>query len=309
MFFRAIDKFFFQIKNFITIITFVLIGFSCLFFVYWLLFSANLKMPDIFNAFIWSIIDFFAQSFKNTPLYNEILPLLPVLTCGIFILLTYLANCLMVFLENNHRLFKNCVQNYKTNLEKTINTELHNDFINELKRTSYMLIKINIAVIKQESYLSTMSQDDINSSTLEDYIEKQIVDTIDSQYIEKKGVHNRSGYFLINNIEYSKDFLIELVSKSSKVISSQLRPKLEIDFYCVVELLNNLSEFPEKSDSMDKILDLKIKNKIAATPRVKVYFDNIFPNVYKFDTLGEYNLSQIPANTKNVMIYSMSRKR
>ncbi len=308
MFLRVIDKFFYQLRQILSIIVFILIGFSCLFFIYWLVFNAKVQMPDFLNTFVWSIIDFFAMSIKNKPLYKELIPVLPIATCGIFILLTYIANCIMVILENNHRFFQNCVDSYKDNLAKTINTELHNDFINELKRTSYMLVKISVTVIHHTSYLTAMTDKDYNPEAVENFIKKQILESMNSNLIKSRGINNGSVYFLLTDFAQSKDFLSELVSKSSGFINKQIQPKVDINFYCAVDLFNDFSEFDDKLIYLDKVINLKIANKIAATPRTKVYFDNILPSEYYFEVMGEYNLSSDPQRANNVMIYAIKRK-
>ena len=308
MFFKAIDKFFYQLRQLLSVVIFILIALSCIYFIYWLIFNANVKLPDFLTAVLWSVIDFFAMSIKHKPLYNDMLPVLPIMTCGIFILLTYIANCLMILLENNHRFFRNCVDAYKDNLAKTINAELHNDFINELKRTAYMLVKIRISAVHHTSYLTAVTDGNINTQEIEKSVERQILETMDSKLIDNKGMDDRCVYFLLTNFSESKRFLSDLVSRSSTLIKKQIRPKLDINFYCAVDLFNDLSEFTEKSNYLNKVLNLKIENKIAATPRTKVYFENILPSEYQFGVQGEYNLSSNPDKAKNVMIYSMRRK-
>ena len=65
MLFKAIDKFFDKIKYLLSLIIFVLIAMATLFFIYWLLFSAKIAMPEWFNRFAWSNIDFWAQVIKG----------------------------------------------------------------------------------------------------------------------------------------------------------------------------------------------------------------------------------------------------
>lgn len=308
MFFRAIDKFFYQLKQFLSVLIFLLIALATLFFVYWLIFSAKIPLPEWLNSFMWSIIDFFAMSFKSTPLYNELLPALPVYTCGIFIIMTYIANCIMVFLENNHTAFKNSVNNYKINLEKTINRELHKDFIKELKRTTFMLSKIKIEAAKQESYLTSGIENAFDADALEGFIQKQILSNLNSDLILKKGITNGSVYFVITDFARAKDFLTELVSVSSRLIKEHLEPKVDINFYCGIEVFNDLQEMQEIDSYVDRLLNLKIKNKMAVSPRYKVYFENIYPNEFTFEVMGEYNLSKTDDVKKDVMVYSVRRK-
>lgn len=308
MLFKAIDKFFDKIKYLLSLIIFVLIAMATLFFIYWLLFSAKIAMPEWFNRFAWSNIDFWAQVIKGTPLYKELIPVLPVLVSGVYIILTYFANCLMTFLENNHKRFGQCVEQYKSNLARTINEELHNDFINELKRTTFMMFKIKVAVTKQESYLNALTLDNVDPIQLEDTIQKQILTAVSSDLIQEKGMDNNSVYFVITDFEKAKDFMLQLVNTSADKIKAQMRPKITICFYCGVELYNDIQEQDVIKIYLDKIVDLKITNKIAATPRFKLYYENIYPTYFKFDVMGEYNLSENEDTPKNIMIYSIKRK-
>ena len=308
MFFRAIDKLFYQLKQFLSLLIFVLIGLAMLFFIYWLLFSAKIPLPDWLNWFMWSIIDFFAMSFKSTPMYKQLVPALPVYTCGVFIILTYIANCIMIFLENNHTAFKNSVNSYKVNLEKTINRELHNDFIKELNRTSFMLAKIRIEASKQESYLTAATETPFDAEALEGLIQKQILCELNSEIIQKKGITNGSVYFLIADLAQAKDFLAELVNVSARFIKQHLKPKVDINFYCGIEVFNDIQEMQEIDAYADRLLNLKIRNKMVVLPRYKVYFENIYPNAFTFEVMGEYNLSKDDASKKDVMVYSIRRK-
>lgn len=308
MLFKAIDKFFDKIKYLLSLIIFVLIAMATLFFIYWLLFSAKIAMPEWFNRFAWSNIDFGAQVIKGTPLYKELIPVLPVLVSGVYIILTYFANCLMTFLENNHKRFGQCVEQYKSNLARTINEELHNDFINELKRTTFMMFKIKVAVTKQESYLNALTLDNVDPIQLEDTIQKQILTAVSSDLIQEKGMDNNSVYFVITDFEKARDFMLQLVNTSADKIKAQMRPKITIGFYCGVELYNDIEEKDNIKAYLDKIVDLKITNKIAATPRFKLYYENIYPTYFWFDLMGEYNLSKSEDSPKNIMIYSIKRK-
>ena len=306
MFFKIIDKSFDRIRYFLSLITFIFITLSILFFIYWLIYSANIPLPEWFTAFFWAIIDFFAFSIKQTPLYKELMPVLPVLTCGVFIILTYFLNCLMLFLSNYHKSYLKKVENYKRNLENTINKTLHNDFLNELRQTRYLLAKIKISAIKQESYL--LDTDDIDISKIENSIQQQILNSIDCMFIEKKGLSNNSVYFLLTDFNNAQTFFTTLINKSTEFIVAQINQKLKISFSCCVDVFNDISQLQEASDSIDKIFKLKIINKITVTPRFKVYYDNLRPEDYHFTLVGEYNISDDSSVIKNMMIYSIVRK-
>lgn len=308
MFFRAIDKFFVQLKYLISIIIFILIAMASLLFVYWLLYSAKIVLPDFVEGFMWAIIDFFAQGVKGSKLYDEITPILPVLASGVFIILTYVCNCLMVFLENNHIRFQNCVQNYKQKLERTINKELHDSFIEDLKKNAYMLVKIKLDIEKQTSYLTA----NVDSEVDVDYIEKQILSSILSfippELIAKKGMSGDSIYFLIADFDKSREFFSILVSKAARCINDFIKPKLKISFFAGAEVFDNLAEFDKKSTYVDKLLSLKVTNKIVASPKFKLLFENLYSDYFLFNVLGEYNLSDNPSRSSYVMMYSLHRK-
>lgn len=307
MFFKSIDKCFDQFKSVISVIIFTLIALASLFFIYWLVFSAKVIMPDWLNTFIWAVIDFFAQSFKGTPLYKDIIQILPVLASGVFIILTYFANCVLLFLENNHRRFQNSVVNYKINLEKTINEELQKDFKNELMKTNFMVVKIKIAVTKHVSYLNVID-DGVDPMELEKEIEKLILNEVKSESVIKKGISKGSVYFLISDLANSKLFFESLVSTSSNLIGRHINQKTNIGFYCGAEVFKDIEQFDEKSDYIDRVLSLKISNRIVIAPAFKVFFDYILPNYYDYNVMGEYNLSANPNESLNVMIHSIKRK-
>lgn len=307
-FYRLIDKFFEQLKYLTSLVIFVLISLSVLLFIYWLVFSAKIVMPDWFNIFIWSIIDFCAAGIKGTQLYNNIIPILPVLASGVFVIITYFANCFMAFLDNNHERFDAHVENYKQNLAKNINDELHKEFVNNLKKTNYMLIKLKIIATRQTSYLTALTDEDINTDEIEAEIQKAILGALESETVEDKGISNGSVYFLVSDFVKSKEFLTTLVTIATLKIKSYLRPKLDISFYCAVQLFDTIGEVPEVQHYLDKILNTKIKNKIIVAPRVKIYFDEMLPSMYQFDVIGEYNLSDDVNATENVMLHSLRRK-
>ena len=165
---RFLDNFFEEIKYMVTLVVFFCIAMAVLFFIYWLVFSARLTMPYWLELFVWNVIDFWAQGIKGTPLYREIVPILPVLVCGIFVVITYFLNCFIVFLESNHKLLNQKVEDYKQNIAKKINEELHHDFINELKKNSHMLLKIKISATMHSSYLTAMTDVQVDTDKLED---------------------------------------------------------------------------------------------------------------------------------------------
>lgn len=281
---------------------------SALLFIYWLAFSAKIEMPAWINTFIWTVIDVFAQGLKPTPFYKDITPVLPVLTSGVFIIITYFANCIMLLLENNHKRFLNCVDNYKAGLEKTVNEELHKDFLEGLKKIQFLLVKIKIVVTKHNSYLTAMTDEEVDAEKMEKDIGKLILSTLNSEIILKKGFSDGSVYFLLSDLTKSKEFFSTLVSKSSKLINAYIKPKLDIGFYCGGELFEELAQYDEKSNYLNRILNLKISNKIVITPKFKVYYDNIMPDYYTYSVLGEYNLTDEICGANGTMLHAIQRK-
>lgn len=308
MFFRALDKFFIQIKQFLSALAFIFIALATFYFLYWLIVSAKIELSNGINVFAWAIIDFFAFPIKSTPAYESNIPVLPVYTSGVFILLTYLDNCLMALLDNNHRQFKNYVSTYKSNIEKQINTKLHDDFLKELKKNCLMGIKMKVEVIKHESYLTAMTDEVIDEKALGDDIMAKILASADSPDIKKKSISGGSISLLLDDLEKSQDVIADLVAKSAGIINQKISKKLSIFFYCGIELFEDIAEFNDVSKYLDKILRLQIKNKVAVTPKFKVFYENVYPNAYYFETTGEYNVSDDPDVVKNVMLYSIKRK-
>lgn len=306
---KFVDNFFEEIRYMITLIVFFNISMSLLFFIYWLIFSAKLSVPYWLELFIWNMIDFFAQGIKGTPLYTEITPILPVLVSGVFVVITYFLNCFIVFLETNHEMFNKKVDDYKHQIAKKINDELHNDFLKELKKNSYMLLKIKIIATKHTSYLSEYTDENINTSRLEEKLHSEILNSLNENYIEYKGLANGSLYFVLNDVPSSREFIINLVTNSSRFIKAEIKPKLEIAFYCAVDLLSNISELQDKQEYLDKVLNMKIKNKIIATPKFKLYFETIYPSAYHFDVLGQYNIATEPGcKPSYIKVYALRRK-
>ena len=235
--------------------------------------------------------------------------MLPVLVSGVFVVITYFLNCFVVFLENNHERLNKKVEDYKHKIAKKINEELHHDFINELKKNSHMLLKIKIVATMHSSYLTAMTDAQIDTAMLQDKIQKGILASMNEPYIQDKSLSNGSLSFLLNDISKSKDFIINLVTNSSRLIKPEIVPKLEIAFYCAVELLDNLADLPARSAYLDRVLNIKIKNKIIATPKFKLYFETIYPSVYHFDVLGQYNIeSEEGGKLTSVMVYALRRK-
>ena len=308
MAFKSLDKIFSELKKILSVIALSFIAMSLFMFIYWLLYSAKMDLPDWLNSFAWTVIDFFAKGLKTTKSYSEIVDILPVLCSVIFGVLTYIVNCLNLFTENMHEKYKKSVIDYRTKLENKINSDLHKDFLKDLKKSSFMLIKLKIEVIKKESYLSEYSEEKIDANQIRNEIEKNILMSVPSELIQNKGRSDEGVYFLLSDFSESKAFFASLVKISSKLIKEKIESRLNINFYCGVELFENISQFEEKSKYLDKVLELRIPNKIIITPKYKLYFDNLYSSYFNFNVQGEYSLSENQDSGKNIMLYSMQSK-
>ena len=83
-----------------------------------------------------------------------------------------------------------------------------------------MLVKIKVVAEQHVSYLTAMTDTEVNSRELEKEIEKLILESVQSNIVYKKGEADGSVYFVISSIKDSKEFLTELVEQSSKLIKN-----------------------------------------------------------------------------------------
>ena len=308
MFYKLYDKFLEKIKYFLSIITFLFIVLATYFFIYWLIFSANLRLTDALETFTWGIIDFVVLPIKHTKVYSEMTPVLPVITCTVFILSTYVINSVIDILDSYSKILKDCSIKSRLKLEKKINAELHKSFIDELKVYKYLILNFKISVTKMESYLSALNQDTIDTDSLEMSIQNKILASISSPFIVKKQLDNGAATFLVSDFTHAKDVISDIVGKSVSIITHEMRDKIDIHFYCAADLLKE-SDYPSFSlKNTSKILSSKIKNKIVVTPRLKVYFENVLPTEFNFSVAGEYNMSDDPDLLQNEMLYFITRK-
>ena len=307
MIFKVIDKFFKEIKQILSVLSLVLLSISVFMFIYWLFYVIKLDMPICLNSIVSWIIDFFAQPIKHTSDYERLVDILPVLCSILFAFFTYLVNCTIFLLENSHKKYHKYVDNCRLKLEKTINNELHKDFLSELKKNSFMMVKIAISVKNKESYLST-SDDFVDEKSIKNEIEQCILATMKQNTAFTKGKTENGVYFLVSDFLYSKTFFEELVSKAAKVINSYMTPKLEVNFYCCAEVFDEINQLENISKYLDMINSIKISNRIVVTPRYKVCFENLYSTLYEFKLLGEYNINENNIIQKNIMLYSLKSK-
>ena len=309
MFFKLTGKLLDKLKNIFSVLSFFCIAMSVLFFIYWLLYAFGFdNFPKPLNNIVWGSVDLFFGWWMSSAQFKEVMDILPVLSSILYGILAYLINCTIVSFGNMQKEVKKTAENYRQNLENKINSQLHSSFLDDLKTNSFMLIKIKTDVSIKTSYLTNPNAVVDNSKDIEKNIEETILNSIDSPNILKKGLDNSSLYIVISNLAASKDFLTHVVNTSVSSINKYLKENTTVSFYCCAEVFSDLQEFEEKSVYLNRVLALKISNKIAITPKFKMYYENLFPSFYYFKVLGEYNLNASSDNTKNTTLYTIQRK-
>lgn len=305
--FRTIDNLFLQAKKLITIIIFIFLILSVLFFLYWLLISMSITLPVFIDAFFVLVVNIAGEAIKNTPFYENLVFLLPLVVSMFFIAVTYLFSCLLVYVEDSHKKFKKYVQEYKANLEQSINKQLRRNFITELTKTNYFITKIRIQVKTLNSYLhEPMPEEDCR--TLEQKIITGVCNLMNqSNLYTKELVGTDSAYFVHTDLRLASEFYAYLVQKVVSLINRYMIDKISINFYCAVDVFDNENELKYKLAELDKIVDLKVRNKILVSPRFKVYFQELYPGYFVFKLLGEYNFSQTSYRSQYVNIYTLHR--
>lgn len=304
--FRTIDKLFLHTKKLISACIFISLIMSVLFFLYWLIISMRIALPESINGFFIFWINIAGSAIYNTPMYKNVSMLLPLVVSVFFIGLTYLLNCVMLYVEESHKGFKKYVEEYKANLEKTINMQLRKNFINELTRTNYFITKMRLQVKTLNSYLHQPLPEE-ECRNMEDTILKSILNSMNQPYLVKKGIDGNSIYLICNDMRLASEFYTQFVSKSVAYINKYLQEKISINFYCNVDVFDFENETKFKLQEMDKVLALHIRNKILVSPRFKTYFQELYPGYFIFKLLGEYNFSQTSYRSQYVNIYTLHR--
>ncbi len=304
--FRTIDSIFNQAKKIISGCMFVTLIMSVLFFLYWLITSMKIVLPGFINGFFLFWINIVNNAIKETSFYKSVTMLLPLIVSVIFIVLTYLLNCVMVYVEQCHSDYKKYVENYKANLEKTINMQLRRNFINELSRTNYFLTKMRLQVKTLNSYLHEPLPEE-ECKKIEDTILRSILNAMGQPYVINKGMDGNSIYFICNDMRLASEFYTHFVAKSIAYINKHIQEKISINFYCAVDVFDFENEIKFKLMELDKILDLRVRNKILVSPRFKVYYQELYPGYFVFKLLGEYNFSKTSYRSQFVNIYTLHR--
>lgn len=290
----------------ISAVIFIFLIIAVSFFLYWLITSMNIILPNFINDFFQYGISLIGSGFIDSDLYKNITMLLPLVVSIIFILLTYISNCILLYVEQSHKKFQKYVTDYKNNLEKTINQQLKRNFINELTKTNFFVTKMKIEVKTLNSYLHTPLPEE-ECRKLEATILTSIFKAMNQSYIIKKELEQDGIYFICADMRLSSEFYAEFVSKAVTYINKYMLDKVSINFYCSVDVFDNECEEKLKLAEMDKILALKVRNKILVSPRFKVYFQELYPGYFIFKLLGEYNFSETTYKSQYVNIYTLHR--
>lgn len=294
-------------KYILSLLIFLFIALSFYFFIYWLLYSADVPLPSIVADFSWTILNKLSHSLVNNPNFGEIKPTLPVLACCFFVVIAYIINGIISCLDVLSQKIADNAANQRKILERKINSELKKAFIEELEVSNYVLVKFRVDAVEQTSYLSEFNNS-IDVEALNKRLNTEIAESVLQTYVIKKFNNSNAIDFIISDFEHLKDFLVSLTQTSTTIINKAISSKLNVNFYCCIDLMNNISNFALTSDKLDKLLDLKIKNRIIVTPKFKIYYENIYPIDYKFVLIGEYNVLSDSGKNENTMLYTILRK-
>ena len=308
MFFKVIDKFFVQIKQIVSFVVMILIALSALTFLYWILKSANVILPAWLENLVTYLCNVFTVAHISPQRSREIQDILPVITSIIIGVITYLANCLMVLLERHHKKYHQAVDKYKNFVQNNVNKQLENDFYSELRKSKLMLVKVKVIAEQKVSYLTALTDEKYDTDSISNQIQESILASISTKCVFQKGKANDSVYFLLNDLGNAKDFFTDIVEISTKVINQNMKPKLDIAFYCGCELLNDTTEVRVQEKYISRMFGLKLANKIIVTNKFKVFYENLYNDLFSFSVQGEYNLNGPTDEIKNTMLYTLQRK-
>ena len=168
-----------------------------------------------------------------------------------------------------------------------------------------MLVKVKIISEQKTSYLNALQDENYDTNSISKSIEEKILASIATPCISQKGKTNDSIYFLINDLGNAKNFFTDIVEVSNSIINENLKPRLNINFYCGCELLNDNSELRVTEKFISRMFDLRLANKIIVTNKFKVFYENIYCNLFSFAVQGEYNLNEDRNSIKNSMLYTL----
>ena len=199
--------------------------------------------------------------------------------------------------------------NYRKKLETTINTQLKNDFINQLKNTNYLGLKFKLNAKSVHSYLSEFEVNQNDLDSIVNNLQSEILSSLKHSSIESKGVVDGVCYLSINDLSYTKLIFSQLVENTTTFINAIANKNISIEFLCVAATYDRAEEKISCFNELDKLLALHLVNKIVVPERFKIVFDNLYSSYFEFKVLGEYNLNPINSRIRNVMLYSINRKK
>ena len=267
----------------------------------------QIVIPPFINAFFMFFNNIVEGLIKGAPVYDKLVILIPIIVSFIFIVMTYALNCLSTYIETTHKQYLEYQARQKKLLEQTINNQLKQAFITEISRSNYLLIKLKIEAIEQESYLYRGDEIDIEGVTKG--VVSEILEKTSSPYFTDKGLDCKHIYFMSTSPAHASDMFKLIVDNSIDAINKNISERVVISFFCGAELYDNESETPEKMAILERILSLGLKNRIIVPGRFKTYFSELYPDHFTFKNAGEYNLLGTSYKSAYTSVYALQRKK
>ena len=302
------NEYFFRLKKTINVLVCISLFMSVLFLVYWLIISMHIVIPPFVNAFFMFFNSIVESFIKDSPVYHQLVVLIPIIVSFIFIVLTYALNCLSTYVETMHKQYIEYQNKQKKLLEQTINNQLKQAFITELSNSNYILIKLKIEVTEQESYLHQFD-DKLNVDEITCKICGEILEKTTSPYITDKGLDCKHIYFITTAPAHASEVFKQIVDNSIDAIGKNATDRAGVSFYCGAVIYDTEQETPEKLATLERILSLGLKNRIIVPGRFKTYFSELYPDFFTFKNAGEYNLIGTSYKSAYTSVYSLQRKK
>lgn len=301
------SEYFINTKKVLNVFLCIFLLMSIFFFIYWLVISMQIIIPPSVNAFFMFFNNFVEKMIKDSPVYDRLILLIPIIVSFIFIALTYVMSCLSTYVDTLHRDYLEYKARQKKLLEETINRQLREAFITEISKSNYLLIKLKISVKERESYLYK-NDAPLDTACLEKSIITKVIQNTTSPFFSDKGVDEKNAYFIVTNISHSDEALKAIVNNSIDVINKNMTERASISFYCAAELYDNKADTDSKMKILEKMLGLGLKNKIIVQGNVKTYFMELHPEMFTFRNAGEYNIEGSSYKSAYTPLYSLQRK-
>ena len=298
---------FLKIKKTINFLVCLCIIMSVLFFGYWLVISMHIVIPPFLNSFFMFFNSIVESFIKGTAVYEKLVILIPIIVSFMFIILTYALNCLATYVENLHKQYLDYQTKQKKLLEQTINEQLKQAFIKELAGSNYMMIKLKLKAVEEESYLHKYDTPvDIEKITTK--MHNEIMQKTAAPYILEKGFDNNHLYFIAVSPGQAQEIFKTLVDTSIDVIGKNMTERMSVSFFCGADLYDSQQEVQEKKNILERMLELGLKNRIIVSSRFKTYFSELYPEYFTFKNAGEYNLVGSTYKSAYSQVYTIQRK-